>query len=149
MSSAYNPESNGLAESGVKQVKTLIKKTGDKNGLMLDKRLWELNAMNRADGSGSPLELLMGRTVNSGLPNNGGKSVNLVRDREMRRRAQERWRRKLGRVSKEEFMIGDLVSLHHIKSKKWNIKGMVDEIREVQEGEAKSYLSRPRRGEPS
>ena len=103
----YNPESNGLAESGVKQVKTLIKKTGDKKGLMLENGLWEINAMNRANGLGSPLELMMGRTVNSGLPNKGGKSLNLVREQEMRRQSQERWMRKLGRVSNEEFMMGD------------------------------------------
>ena len=66
LSSPYNPASNGLAEAGVKNAKTLLKKcleADEDYGIALA----EFNAMTRADGL-SPSELFYGRYCRTALP---------------------------------------------------------------------------------
>ena len=50
-----------------------MKKAGVTKGVALDKMLFDLNSMSRGDGSGAPVEIFLGRTVNTLLPNSGAK----------------------------------------------------------------------------
>ena len=58
ISSAYNPEGNGEAESGVKKIKLAIAHAGDKLK-SLNAIVANLNADQRTDGSGSAAELFL------------------------------------------------------------------------------------------
>ena len=64
--SAYNPESNGLAEAGVKNMKSLVErcKERDEN---LDEAVAAWRNMTRNDGT-TPAELFYGRKLRQTLP---------------------------------------------------------------------------------
>ena len=47
--------------------------------------------------------------------------------------------RKLGRVSTDTFNVGDHVRLQNIRTKRWDIRGVVDDARTTHEDAAKSY----------
>ena len=99
----------------------------------------DLNAMHRINDSGAPDEMLKGHAINTNLPNQGGPSLNLKRERELHKRAQQRWMRKLRRISTGSFNVGDPIRLQNICTKKWYIKGVVDNVRVLHEDAAKSY----------
>ena len=86
------------------------------------------------------MEIFLGRTVNTLLPNSGAKYLNMKRDVEGRKKMQVRWMDKLGRTSITDYKKGDLVRVQDQKTGVWNIKGEIDEVREVQEGGPKSYV---------
>ena len=50
--------------------------------------------------------------------------------------------KKLGRVDRDKFLIGDMVRLQDMKSEKWTLKGIIEERREEKDGSTKSYLVR-------
>ena len=64
----------------------------------------------------------------------------------MRRRAEKKWMKRLRRISRENFLIGDQVHLQNMKTMRWSLKGMVDDIMVVKEGGAKSYLVQTEEG---
>jgi hypothetical protein len=66
LASAYNPESNGLAEAAVKNVKSLLKKCND-TGEDFDAALSAFRMVPRANGY-SPAELFFGRRPKGVLP---------------------------------------------------------------------------------
>ena len=70
----------------------------------------------------------------------------LKKEKELRKRVHEHMMKKFVRVNKEEFIIGDLVRLQNIKSRKWTVKGNVEERREAKDGSTKSYLVRGEEG---
>ena len=90
--------------------------------------MFELNSMTRQDKTGAPIDLLLGRLVNSLLPNAGNKIISIKREVEQRRLQQERWMRKLGRTSSAEFQPGDKVHIQNVKSGEWDLKGVVEEV---------------------
>ena len=53
---------------------------------------------------------------------------------------QVKWMDQLGRVSSTDYKKGDLVRVQDPKSGVWNIKGEIEEVREVQVGGPKSYV---------
>jgi hypothetical protein len=65
-SSPHNHESNGLAESAVKQMKALLKKTEGEKAFR--RALLHQRNTPRSDGAESPAELFFGRTMRRGLP---------------------------------------------------------------------------------
>ena len=86
LSSSYNPSSNGLNEVGVRVVKETMEKTGVSRGVDLDCLMFDLNSMARGGGSGTPIELFLGRTVNTSLPTHGNKYLSIKRDMEERKK---------------------------------------------------------------
>ena len=78
--SSYNPSSNGLSEAGMRVVKVTLKKAGVVKGAELDRLMFDLNSMLCGDGSGAPIELLLGRNFNTFLPNSGNKFLSVKRD---------------------------------------------------------------------
>ena len=64
---------------------------GAVSGAKLEKVLFELNSMSRADKTGAPIDLFLGRSVNSLLPNAGNKVISMKKEVERRRCQQEKW----------------------------------------------------------
>ena len=60
-----------MSEAIVRVVKETLKKTKVVKGAALDRALFVLNSMSRADSNGSPVDLFLGRNVNTFLPNAG------------------------------------------------------------------------------
>ena len=58
-------------------IKECLKKTGAVSGAKLEKVMFELNSMSRADKTGDPIDLFLGRSVNSLLPNAGNKIISI------------------------------------------------------------------------
>ena len=73
LSSAYNPESNGLAEAAVKSMKALVVRT-KKLGENLRQAIACWRNMKRQNGT-SPAELFWGRTQRHRLPMHNGKQT--------------------------------------------------------------------------
>ena len=140
LASAYNPVSNGLAEAGVRVLKETLKKSGVTKGAALEKIVFDLNSMSRGDGSGAPIEIFLGRQVNSSLPNAGSKFIQMKKEVEKRKKMQSRWMDRLGRCSNTDFKEGDQIRAQDPKTGVWNLKGEIKEIREHQVGGAKSYV---------
>ena len=90
--------------------------------------MFELNCMSRQDKTGAPVDLFLGRSVNSLLPNAGNKIISIKKDVEKRKLQQERWMRKLGKTSSTDFQPGDKVRIQNTKSGEWDLKGVVEEV---------------------
>ena len=86
-----------------------MKKAGVTKGVALEKLIFDLNSMSRGDGSGTPVEIFLGRPVNTFLPNLGAKYINMKSDVEKRKKMQVKWMDRLGRVSTTDYKKGDLV----------------------------------------
>ena len=70
LASPYNPQGNGLAEAGVKNVKSLLAKCA-KTGEDLQKLLYHWRNIPRTDGY-SPAQLLFGRKQFTSVPSTQG-----------------------------------------------------------------------------
>ena len=124
-SSAYNPQSNGLAEKSVEDIKYCIKKQTGK--LDLEKVVSETNHRVRSGMECTPAELFSGRVVRSNTPASSRRTIDLAKARKKRMEDQLRIRRKLGRgkLSSEIFMKGDKVRLQNPKTLRWSVTGIV------------------------
>ena len=90
--------------------------------------MFELNSMSRQDKTGAPVDLFLGRSVNSLLPNAGNKIVSIKKEVEKRKVQQGKWMRWFGRTSSSDFKKGDKVRLQNTRSGEWDLKGVVDEV---------------------
>ena len=108
--------------------------------------MFDLNSMSCADGSGAPVDLFLGRNVNTFLPNAGNKFISMRRKVEKRKNIQENWMKKLGRVSGSDFKIGDLVCVHDTKTGVRSIKGEIEEVVD-HDGGSKTYSVLGEKGE--
>eukprot|EP00096_Caligus_rogercresseyi_P001544 TRINITY_DN1253_c0_g1_i2.p1 TRINITY_DN1253_c0_g1~~TRINITY_DN1253_c0_g1_i2.p1 ORF type:complete len:493 (+),score=53.56 TRINITY_DN1253_c0_g1_i2:652-2130(+) len=68
LSSPHFPQSNGLAESAVKSIKTLLLKTGDTESEEFQEALLELRNTPLRHGTLSPAQIVFGRPMRSRLP---------------------------------------------------------------------------------
>ena len=75
-------------------IKECLKKSGAVSGAKLEKIMFELNSMSRQDKTGAPIDLFLGRSVNSLLPYAGNKIISIKREVEQRKLHKERWMRK-------------------------------------------------------
>ena len=90
ISSAYNPEGNHEAESGVKKIKHAIVHAGDKLE-SLNSIVANLNTDQRTDGSGSAAELLLQRTLRvASLAHIPTHLVNTDKEKEARVQSREK-----------------------------------------------------------
>ena len=77
-SSAYNPQSNGLVERGVRSLKHLLKRSARLSELQLHELLYCINAREQQGGAGSPLSRFLGRRVRTSIANSLDRSVNPI-----------------------------------------------------------------------
>ena len=128
-SSPYNPQSNGLAEAAVKNIKFLLGKCHE-NSEDFRNALLEWRSCPRADGF-SPAEAFFGRRLRggeNGLPmlNTGYGSFDLNSFSELRNESRITAQRS-GR-DLPQFCIGEHVVLQNPISKKWDSKGVIMEV---------------------
>ena len=138
-SSAYNPQSNGLVERGVRSLKHLLKRSDPLNQLQLHELLYCINARHQAGGSGSPLSQFLGRGVRSGIPNSLDRSINWQKLMDIRTAQQEKSVSKPGSCSKEIYELAEQVLIQNIKTKMRDQKGIISEVRVTHDGRRVSY----------
>ena len=134
LSSAYNPASNGLAESCVKNVKNLVKRCSDTKQCF-ETALAEFRIAPREDGY-SPAEMFYKRQVRGLLPELPRKfnpiAAELARDKVQ----QEYTERRQTRSQSKPLALGDRVWMQDQNTKKWTIEGVV----KSQRNNGKSYV---------
>ncbi len=142
LSSPYNPRSNGLAESGVKAVKTLLSKCHE-TGEDFFTALTEWRNVPRADGF-SPAQMLLGRRQRGLLPALPPDDINHEEAVAARRHARD-----TGAAYHDAhahplptLSQGQRVLIQHPLTKKWDSHGTVSDIRE----DGRSYEIQTDRG---
>ena len=139
ISSPYNPSSNGLAESGVKQVKSLLKKC-IATGSNFRRELHAYRNIPRADGF-SPFSMMfrrIGKTLLPALNNAFLTLVDPLAAEEARQAARERWEHGMEtRRRKCNFFAEDKVHVQDPITKRWLADAVIEEKRDTD-----SYLVR-------
>ena len=129
----------GLVERSVRTLKDILHKNGNLCQLMLDEQIFAVNA--KVDGvTGSNNSRFYGRGVRSGLPNSLDRLVDWKQDIEKRGEIKERqYLKKERTVGKLTYEMGESVRLQNIKTKKWDIFGVVIGICTSDDGIILSY----------
>ena len=138
-SSAYNSQSNGLVERGVRSLKHILNRSGRLSELQLHEIMFLINAREQPGGVGSPSSRFLRRGVRTGIPNSLDRSVNWDRMIELRGMAHEKRVQKPGRCSKESYTVGETVLVQNIKNKQWSNTGVITEVRLAHDGTIVSY----------
>ena len=130
LSSAYNPTSNGLAESSVKQVKHLLIKT-IQNGEDYKVAVHEYRNTKRHDGF-SPAEMMLGRRQRSLLPALKHDPIDNKEAEAARQKAAEtaRSRRDGHATPLSTLQPGQQVLIQDPVSKRWHDRGVIISCRE-------------------
>ena len=111
LSSPYNPESNGHAESAVKTVKHIIIKTKSHEGARKALFIWNNVPYANSQKAGSPNELMFGRILRSDLPLPSATGPG-------------------SRIpGKEAFQRGEQVAIQDPTTKRWNRFAQLVELR--------------------
>ena len=102
--------------------------------------MFAINQHQAADGSGSPSERFLKRHVRSNLPRIMSKE--LKHDDIMRIRAEKQLKmaKKQGRRSADEFKEGDSVHIQDMRSGRWNKSGVIEEVRQSDDGQSVSFI---------
>ena len=114
-------------------------KNGNLSQLMLDEQIFAINA--KDDGmTGSNNSRFYGRGVRSGLPNCLDRFLDWKQEVEKHGEIKERrYLKKECTVGKLTYEIGESVLLQNIKTKKWDMFGVVIGIRTADDGRILSY----------
>jgi len=127
LSSAYNPNSNGLAEAAVKSTKYLVEKCREAKE-DLQAALLEARCTPRADGV-SPAEAMFARRPRTMLPRiHTGMGDKLSKIRAMKTKKTHDAHSAGSEMSK--FCKGDKVVIQDAKSGRWVSKGVITKIRD-------------------
>ena len=148
LSSAYNPQSNGSAEKGVGQIKSLLEKMWRKKVLNQDELngwVFKLNSL-VTSGQGSALQRFFGRNVGTYQMELFKKKIDHAKLIAKRSEMQQKTAEKLGRRSKDQFKVGDKVLCQNMKTMKWTIRGEVVESREAEDRSVRSFIVKTERG---
>ena len=140
-SSAYSPTSNGCAERGVGQVKSVLEKLGKKNVLkqeLLNEIVFKINS-HVSKETGSALERFFGRTMKTYLPELGKKSFDQAAAIKKRSDQQLAIAHKLGRRSADKFKTGDLVVCQNTTTGKWTVRGRIIKARSADDGSVRTF----------
>ena len=130
LSSPYNPSSNGLAESGVKQMKYLTLKCSSETSFREALLVWRNTP--RADGY-SPAQLFFGFTLNFGQsPDFSPSYINRPSAALTRSASLFSAKSTFDRTSvkRPPLQVGDRVRVQDPKTNRWTIKGVILSIRE-------------------
>ena len=130
ISSPYNPQSNGLAESAVKQTKFLIRKTGSSEDKFRPALLAWRNTP-RADGV-SPSQMFYGYTQLFGQMTVGKREfLNREKAHKDRELTATKVKDDFDEKSTEltELTVGQRVLCQNVKTKLWDIKGTISDCR--------------------
>ena len=140
-SSAYSPTSNGCAERGVGQVKSVLEKLGKKSVLsqeFLNLVVYKINS-HVAKETGSALQRFFGRSVQTYLPELVKKTFNQAVAIKKRSEEQLAIANKLGRRSADMFKTGDLVVCQNTTTGKWTVRGRIIKARTAEDGSVRTF----------
>ena len=115
VSSAYNAQSNGAAEKGVQQIKSLLTKLGKKSKIEedeLEEIVFRINS-HVQPGEGSALDRFFIRSIKTYIPELIKRQIDHQALIQARKNRQIKLSQKLGRRSTDEFRTGDKVLLQH------------------------------------
>ena len=106
---------------------------------MLDEQIFAVNS--REDGeTGSNNTRFFGRGVRSGLPNSWDRFVDWQEDIKRRGEIKEkRVMKKERTVGKETYSVGETVRLQNMKTRRWDIFGVVTRVRTADDDRILSY----------
>lgn len=127
-SSPTYPKSNGLAESSVKTVKTMMKKAEDRDDFQTSLLIYRSTPLQNGL---SPAQMLMGRRIRSNLPVNEDlltpKNAHKVRNAREEQKVKQK--QLYDRTAKHLPMLkpGDVVRLRDNSTGAWRQKGRVEE----------------------
>ena len=139
-SSAYNPQSNGLSESGVKRCKQMIIKSHLKSQADIDDAVYHYNCKERTNGQGRPLELFLKRKTKFILPTINKTELATLDLRAKRQRQHELMRlRTQKRRDLPQYQLGDHVILRDQRLGTWKEKGTIVDVRTHQDQKSWSY----------
>ena len=129
LSSAYNPASNGLAESAVKNMKALIGKCQDSKE-DFEHALLEWRNAPRADGY-SPAQVFFRRTPRTAMPKVGGAKVDPSQAKIGRQKALDATVKKFHQSSQPQPTLepGQRVRIQDANNRRWTLKGVIAERR--------------------
>ena len=132
LSSAYSPESNGLAESAIRRTKSVIKKCKkDKKSLRVG--IAHMNNTPRSGESLGPSEMFYQREVRTSLPGLKRKiGPAEIKEHEKKRQKTLEKTRDLSSQKRKypKFKVGDQVWIQGSKDKLWNTHAKVTKIRD-------------------
>ena len=123
-SSAYNPASNGISESGVKRLKNIIIKSHLKTQTDIDQAAYAYNSKTRSNGQGHPLDLFLKRKTKFMLPTVNKTQLSV---QDLRAKRQKQFELMRLRTQKHQrlptYEIGDHVRIRDQKSGSWKERG--------------------------
>ena len=130
LTSPYNPQANGLAESAVKQMKYLVQKVG-KNEIKFKQALLAWRNTPRADGI-SPAQMMFGFRQNFGQGSDTKTFVDRVTTNRERTSADAKAKDKFDSRARAlpPLEKGDRVVLQDPKTKRWDTFGHIDSARD-------------------
>ena len=130
VSSPYYPQSNGLAEAGVKMAKQMLRKVGSGNDTVAH-ALQEFRNTPRAEGY-SPAQLMLGRRQRASLPchHEAYAPIDIDKAKGLREAVREKAVNNFNQYATilQDLKIGDEVRVQDPKSKEWNVKGQVTQV---------------------
>ena len=129
-SSAYNPQSNGLREVRVKNIKKLILKA-QRDEEDVDKAIAEWKNVNRSDGSAAPSTMFFKRILRGQLPSLPRETPSIQEMEEQRERVLVGSRqREYRHAGKTPISVGDHVLMQDHVTKLWKHKGVIASSRD-------------------
>ena len=129
----------GLVERSVKTLKGILHKNPNLSQLLLDEQIFAVNAREYGE-TGSNNTRFYGRGVWSGLSNSWDRFVDWQEDIKKRGELKEkRVRMKERTVGKEIYSVAETVLLQNIKTRRWDIFGLVTGIRTADDNKILSY----------
>ena len=115
----------------VLEVKQLMRKGGHCDPDLL---MRILNSTARPRDCGTPLNMMLGRACNGYLPNQINKDLNLLKNYRVRQQEADLYAKSRGRTSRYDYHVGDRVWIQDIKSKLWDTRGTITELRPASDG---------------
>ena len=119
----------GLVERSVCTLKEILRKNRNLSQLQLQEHIYTINFKEEGE-TGSATTRFMGRGTRTGLPNSWEHFVDCQKQVQRRGELKERRVQKEERtVGKEIYSEGERVRIQDIKSKLWNLEGIVKGVR--------------------
>ena len=151
ISSAYNPQGNGLAERKVQDLKGYLNKLGPISGTRLEEGVLEMNRnFSQVPGVGSPIQRFLGWMPRiPGIPSiqeplSPVQQSALIRARQL---LQEKAARSRGRANREEVVVGYKVRVQNVQTGDWSTIGWVESLRVYEDGRSRSAIVQTTEGQ--
>ena len=119
----------GLVERAVRTIKELLRKNPNLSQLQLAELAYAVKYRTQGD-HGSAMSRFLGRGTRGNLPNNWDRQMDCKKQVQLRGEQRQKRLNKIERTlgRKETYEIGERVKLQNIKTKLWDLDGVVTGI---------------------